>query len=73
MAILDPDSLHVVLRFVYRNCKVEIDQREEGTTFVAWVHHEWGCAIAAQAPSKAIAIRQAKDWVDRKRNNQQQC
>lgn len=69
MTILEPDSLHVVLRFVYRDCKVDIDQRENGTAYVAWVHHEFGCAIATHcATSKAIAIRQAKDWIDRKRD-----
>ena len=68
MAILEPDSLNVVLRFTYKGCKVDIDQREDGTVYVAWVHHEFGCAIAShRASSKAIAIRKAKDWIDCKR------
>ena len=67
MAILDPDSLHVVLRFTYHGCKVELDARQENsqTFYVVWVHHPQGCAIATTpAPSKAIAIRQGKDWVE---------
>ena len=69
MSILDPDSLHIVLRFIYRDCKVEIDQRsqDEHTIYVAWVHYAGGCAIATpNAPTKTVAIRQAKAWIDRK-------
>ena len=67
MAILEPDSLHVVLRFNYRGCKVELDARQEDgqMLYVVWVHHDRGCAIAStHAPTKAIAIREGKDWVD---------
>lgn len=67
MTILDPDTLHIDWRFTYRGCKVEIDRRDEDgfTVYVAWVHHDKGCAIAATgAPTKAIAIRRAKDWVN---------
>lgn len=67
MTILEPDSLHVVLRFTYRDCKIELDARqEEGhMLYVVWVHHARGCAIAStNAPTKAIAIRRGKEWVE---------
>ena len=68
MTILEPDSLHIELRFDYRGCKVELDQRsqDERRFYVAWVHYDRGCAIAtSNAPSKTVAIRLAKDWIDR--------
>ena len=67
MAILDPDALNIVLRYVYRDCKVELDQRQQdGTIFyVVWIHHAGGCAIADyRAPSRTVAVKRAKHWIN---------
>ena len=95
--IFEPDYPHIVLKFQYRGCRIEIDRseleqsgfdriglaqngidrfeenqrpsslgpQERHWTYAAWVHYELGCAIAvAAAPTKTIAIRQAKHWID---------
>ncbi|MEM9137883.1 MAG: hypothetical protein AAGB01_11120 [Cyanobacteria bacterium P01_F01_bin.42] len=67
MTILEPDSLHIDLRFIYRDCKVELDRRSEDghTVYVVWVHYSKGCAIATtDAPTKTAAVRRAKAWID---------
>ena len=69
MLIDPPDYPHIVLSFMYRNWKIEIDQStfESQTIYAAWANHDQGCAVAVPfAPSRAEAIRRAKAWVDRR-------
>lgn len=63
----EPDYPHIVLGFIYRGCRIQIDQGEcEGQlTYAAWVDHQYGSAVAVPfAFGRAEAIRKAKQWID---------
>jgi hypothetical protein len=62
-----PDYPHIVLSFAYRGWKLELDQSElDGQIIYAvWANDASSSAVAVPyAPSRAIAIKQAKQWVD---------
>ncbi len=66
---MNPNYPQVILSFVYRDCKVEIDRDETDGHYIyaAWVNHDRGCAVAVPCATTTIdAIRQAKQWIDRR-------
>ncbi len=66
---MHPNYPQIILSFVYRGCKVQIDRDEvDGfCSYAAWVHHEGGCAVAVTSAITAMeAIQRAKCWIDRK-------
>ena len=66
---MHPNYPQIVLSFVYRGCKVQIDRDEvDGfCNYAAWVNHDAGCAVAVPRAITTIdAIRRAKQWIDRK-------
>ncbi len=66
---MEPHYPQIILSFVYRGCKVEIDQDElDGhSIYAAWVNHDQGCAVAVPYAMTTIdAIRKAKRWIDRR-------
>ena len=67
--IADPHHPHIVLSFFYRGLRVQIDEDsfDGDPIFAAWVDHQWGSALATPCElTKAIAIRKAKRWIDRR-------
>ncbi|HEY9877030.1 MAG TPA: hypothetical protein V6D29_01180 [Leptolyngbyaceae cyanobacterium] len=63
-----PDYPHIVMTFMYRGFKVEIDQSEDNgqTVYAAWANHDRGCAIAVPcAYSRNEVVWKAKQWCDR--------
>ena len=69
MIIIDPHYPEIILSFVYRDCKVEIerDQLDGYYIYAAWVNHDCGCAVAVPvAMTIKEAIQRAKQWIDRK-------
>ena len=69
MLIVSPDYPHIVLSFTYRGWKLEIDQSEsEGEVMYAvWANNAKSSVVAVPyAPTRAIAIRRAKQWADRR-------
>lgn len=67
--MIEPHYPRIILSFAYRGCKVEIDRDEFNGHFIyaAWVNHEAGCAVAVHsAIAQKEAIRQAKQWIDRR-------
>ena len=66
---MTPNYPQIILSFVYRGCKVEIDRDESdgNCIYAAWVNHDRGCAVAVPHAATTIdAIRQAKQWIDRR-------
>ena len=66
---MHPNYPQIILSFVYRGCKVQIDRDEvEGfCSYAAWVNYDGGCAVAVpSAITTKDAIRRAKCWIDRK-------
>lgn len=66
---MQPNYPQIILSFVYRGCKVQIDRDEvDGfCSYAAWVNHDGGCAVAVpSAITTKDAIRRAKCWIDRK-------
>ena len=66
---MKPNYPQIILSFVYRGCKVEIDRDElDGhCIYAAWVNHDRGCAVAVPSAMTTIdAIRRAKQWIDRR-------
>ena len=66
---MQPSYPQIILSFVYRGCKVQIDRDEvEGfCSYAAWVNHDRGCTVAVPSAITTIdAIRRAKCWIDRK-------
>lgn len=67
--MIEPHYPKIIFSFDYRNYRIEIDRDEwEGREiYAAWVNYDLGSAIAVPyAPSVQIAIRKAKDWIDRR-------
>ncbi|VEP17236.1 conserved hypothetical protein [Hyella patelloides LEGE 07179] len=65
----EPHYPQIILSFAYRGFKVEIDRDELDGQFIyaAWVNHDRGCAVAVPRAMTTIdAIRQAKQWIDKK-------
>ncbi len=64
-----PDYPRIILSFTYRGWKLEIDQSEiEGKVMYAvWANDAKSSVVAVPyAPTRAIAIRRAKQWADRR-------
>lgn len=64
-----PDYPHIVLSFIYRGWKLEIDQNElEGEVMYAvWANDARSSVVAVPyAPTRAIAVKRAKQWADRR-------
>ena len=69
MLFADPDYPQVVMAFVYRGFRLELDQSEENGVpmFAVWATHDQGCAVAvAGVVSRREAIYKAKRWVDQR-------
>jgi len=67
----DPDYPNVVLAFFYRDFKIQIArERMQGQEFyTAWADYSLGSAVAVPyAMTTKLAIRNAKRWVDRRKN-----
>ena len=67
--MIEPDYPRIMLSFAYRGCKIEIDRTESNGyfTYTAWVNYDRGYAVAVpSAMSKIVAIRQAKQWIDKR-------
>ncbi|WP_272127832.1 hypothetical protein [Spirulina sp. CS-785/01] len=67
--IEDPHYPNIVLSFSYRGYQIELDRGDwQGQEiYTAWVNHDQGCAVAVPwALTRKIALRQAKNWIDRR-------
>lgn len=67
--MIQPHYPKIILSFVYRGCKVEIDrdQLDGYYIYAAWVNHDQGCAVAVpKAITTKEAIYLAKRWIDQK-------
>jgi hypothetical protein len=67
---MEPHYPQIILSFVYRDCKVEIDrdQLDGRCIYAAWVNYDRGCAVAVPfARTTMDAIQKAKQWIDQKR------
>jgi hypothetical protein len=63
----EPNYPKIILSFIYRGCKIEIDRLElDGKcVYAAWVNYDLGCAVAVpSAMTKLDAIKKAKRWID---------
>ncbi|PZO55224.1 MAG: hypothetical protein DCF15_10940 [Phormidesmis priestleyi] len=64
-----PDYPKIVLSFEYRGWKIELDQSEEDgqIIYAVWANDDKSSAVAVPyAASQKLAIRYAKQWVDRR-------
>ncbi len=67
MLISVPDYPHIILSFIYRGWKLELDQsNSEGEiTYTVWANDDQSSVVAVPcALSRTAAIRLAKQWVD---------
>ncbi len=67
--MISPDYPHIVLSFIYRGVRIEVERGElDGkSTYAVWVDYDTGCAMAVPyAHSKIEAIKKAKKWVDKR-------
>ena len=67
--MIEPHYPQIILSFVYRGCKIQIDRDElDGhCIYAAWVNHEGGCAVAVpSAMTPMDAIKRAKQWIDQR-------
>jgi hypothetical protein len=67
MLISQPDYPQIVLSFHYRGWKIELDQSElDGqVAYAVWANDDKSSAVAVPyAPTRTVAIRRAKRWVD---------
>jgi hypothetical protein len=65
----EPNYPKIILSFIYRGCKIEIDRLklDDRYVYAAWVNYDLGCAVAVpSAVTKIDAIKQAKRWIDAK-------
>lgn len=64
-----PDYLQIILSFTYKGWKIELDQSDlDGQiAYSAWANND-KCSVVAvpYAPSRTLAIKRAKQWVDRR-------
>lgn len=67
--MINPDYPHIVLSFIYRGVRIEIDQGElDGQCiYTVWVDYDTGCAVAVPcARSRMEAVKKAKTWVNKR-------
>jgi hypothetical protein len=68
----EPNFPQVVLSFIYRDVKLELDQSEENGVpmFSVWASFDQGYAVAVPGVvSRREAIYKAKTWVDQRATN----
>ena len=76
MLISQPDYPNIVLSFEYRGWKIELDQSEEDgqIAYAAWANDDKSSVVAVPyAASQKLAIRRAKQWVDRRLSAEAVC
>ena len=67
--MINPDYPHIVLSFIYRGVRIDIDQGEfDGESiYTVWVDYDTGCAVAVPCTrSRMEAIKKAKKWVNKR-------